>query len=428
MRFRTRLIGAATAAASLTLAASGPASAQLQTATDFDVTPTQQVTSTDVVKPVRGDFDGDGRLDIFWYRAGTAADVLWSGKSNQNDIVLDQGDTRVAVDPLADRFEVDTTLSISGTYSPFTGDFDGNGIDDIFWYGPGKAPDSIWYFTARGTLISVTTQINGTYTPIVGNFDSVDALDVTEQDDIFWYDPTGAAFSSLWSGNTNRTFSGAGYATKPPASAKVLKGNFRQSSTETSNEQENLDLYFYGPGTRADSLWVGSASGAFTPTALPVNGTYTPLVGNFDGRASGIALTDVFWYAPGKAADSVWMNTGSAFTSTAVTVNSTYAPFVLRGEDNGLETSVNDTIIWNRAVGSDYAWDTRGTNGTFDYLSYELPDMGGLTPLGGDYDGNLVAMGEGPTSDILWYARGNLTGQVEKMWLNVDFGPGVITG
>ncbi len=33
---------------------------------------------------------------------------------------------------------------VNGTYRPFVGDFDGNGIADIFWYGPGSAPDSMW--------------------------------------------------------------------------------------------------------------------------------------------------------------------------------------------------------------------------------------------------------------------------------------------
>ncbi len=26
---------------------------------------------------------------------------------------------------------------MNGTYWPFTGDFDGNGTDDLFWYTPG---------------------------------------------------------------------------------------------------------------------------------------------------------------------------------------------------------------------------------------------------------------------------------------------------
>ncbi len=40
-----------------------------------------------------------------------------------------------------------TSPSVYGTYEPFTGDFDGDGIDDIFWYAPGTAADTIWWNT-----------------------------------------------------------------------------------------------------------------------------------------------------------------------------------------------------------------------------------------------------------------------------------------
>jgi FG-GAP repeat len=34
---------------------------------------------------------------------------------------------------------------VNGDYLPVTGDFDGDGRDDIAWYGPGGLSDSMWW-------------------------------------------------------------------------------------------------------------------------------------------------------------------------------------------------------------------------------------------------------------------------------------------
>ncbi len=82
--------------------------------------------------PLEGDFDGDGKGDVFWYQAGSTQDSFWWGTSG--------GQPQV------------TVQNVRGTYKPFVGDFDGNGKDDIFWYAAGTAMDYFWYFTGRGHL------------------------------------------------------------------------------------------------------------------------------------------------------------------------------------------------------------------------------------------------------------------------------------
>jgi len=350
------------------------------------LTPTQQLTPTAAAQPVRGDFDGDGRDDIFWYVPGSGTDFLWSGKG------------RDTASPVAtpDRFDV-STLSISGTYTPIVGDFDGDSRDDIFWYGPGSAADSIWYFTGRGTVASKNITISGRYTPTAGNFDTA-GPELGQNDDIFFYSATGTG-STLWSGTHTRTFTSRSYTISPPANARVHPGNWRQTPT-TAGAAVHQDLLFYVPGTGTDLIWTGDGTGAFTPSAVTINGRYNLIIGEFDST-TGPEMTDIFWYAPGTAKDAVWMNNGSGFTSIAQVVNGkSYKPVVLEART----ASAQDDILWNNPIGADFIWRLQGFNRAFAYTSFTPGSFGGgevgtRSPIVGDFD--FKAPTSGATTGVL---------------------------
>ena len=47
---------------------------------------------------------------------------------------------------------------------PVSGDFNGDGRDDIFWYNPGSGNDSIWHgTTTRGSFTKTATNVDGRY-------------------------------------------------------------------------------------------------------------------------------------------------------------------------------------------------------------------------------------------------------------------------
>ncbi len=63
-----------------------------------------------------------------------------------------------------------------------------------------------------------------------------------------------------------------------------------------------------------------------------INGTYRPLVGDFDGDG----VDDLLWYAAGRAADSYWYgNSNGSFTNVATTINGTYGPLIGDLDGNG---------------------------------------------------------------------------------------------
>jgi V8-like Glu-specific endopeptidase len=209
--------------------------------------------------PFSGDFDGDGRTDIFWYAAGAAADSIWWGNANRTFTA--------------------TSTSIAGDYLPVTGDFDGNGRTDIFLYAPGAGGDLIWWANANRTFTATSTSVSGTYLPVSGDFDG------DGKSDIVWYAP-GSASDSTWWGRADRTFDTAGL---------TISGMYRPFVGDFNGDGRD-DLFLYGPGTDADKIGAGQANRTFVYTDQTVNGYYWPVTGDFNGGG----VEDIFWYGIGQ--------------------------------------------------------------------------------------------------------------------------------
>ena len=104
--------------------------------------------------PVKGTYeptvlhDDVGKDDIVWVKPSGGATSVWSftGQGAQH-----------AVHPVS---------TIPGA-RPLVGDFDGNGFDDAFWYGPGSIPDAAWYGTGDGTFAVQPASVTGAYQPVV---------------------------------------------------------------------------------------------------------------------------------------------------------------------------------------------------------------------------------------------------------------------
>lgn len=136
-------------------------------------------------------------------------------------------------------------------------------------------------------------------------------------------------------------------------------------------------VLWYAPGSAPDYLWTFSDVAPFTYSVLPrpVNGTYEPLVGDFDDDG----CDDIFWYAPGTAADAIWFNDGDGtFTAQPITVDGTYRPIVVELDGDG-----GDDILWYApGPGAESQWRGRpdrafdksaapNVNGTFRVAAFE---------------------------------------------------------
>ena len=244
---------------------------------------------------------------------------------------------------------------VRGTYSPFRGDFDGNGYDDILWYGPGTVGDSMWLFNCDGRR-SLPLSVGGTYVVAVGDYDG------NGSDDVLWYRP-GTASDSIWysgpSGFTSRPTSVGGTYTP-------ITGDFDRNGHD--------DILWYGRGTIADSVWYFGASG-HTSRVITVRGSYVPKTGDFNRDGYG----DVFWYSPGPGVESIWHGRSAGFRSAAAPqVGGTYTARVLDANGDGY-----DDVFWYAAASS--LW----RNGPGGFASVAVPAMPtGMRPVTGEFTGD----------------------------------------
>ena len=328
-------------------------------------------------QPLTGDFDGDGRVDIFWYGPGSAPDHHWYGQSN-----LQFGGRPIA---------------INRTYQPIIGDFDGDRRSDIFWYAPARpatssttapaatasparrpwsraptspsratstataAPTSsgrrrvghrlVWYGAPGRTFVHRGFTVNRTLTPLVGDYNG------DFRHDIFGTaparsptrsgtapppgasparPPTSAAPTSPWSVTSTATGAATSSGTRRGRRATRC-GTAPPAARSPARRSPSTARWCHGSATTTATA-VGTSSGtppARTPTrsgtapppgASPAgpptpSALYQPVTGDFNGGGR----TDVFWWAPGTGDDAVWFATASrSFTGRPTTIDLAY--------------------------------------------------------------------------------------------------------
>lgn len=160
----------------------------------------------------------------------------------------------------------------------------------------------------------------------------------------------------------------------------------------------SIGFFWYAPGPAADHMWTNldvndSGQLEHSSQSVPVNGTYEPFVGDFDGDD----CDDIFWYAPGAANDFVWYGTPTGFDSRPVTVKGTgYDPQV--GDFDGDE---RDDIFWYSTTGgTESIWRGGATRGAFakttapqvSYSGYRLSSFGS----------GILFHRPGPGQDYIW--------------------------
>lgn len=222
---------------------------------------------------------------------------------------------------------------------PVVGNFGDDGTrDQLLWYRPGPGSEVLWAFDENGPFtLDADVEQDDYRIPITGHFRSR-----THATDIIWFEPR-TATTDTW------TFD---------PGLSILKSG-----------PQPVELLGVGPGTE-----------------------YLPIVGNFDGDNR----TDIFWYAPGPAADWLWLSDstqfGIVFDGFEFHVDGEYHPIV-----GDFDADEDEDILWYRPSGEldggpSWLW-------RFDGASIESQPLeigGDYVPYAEDFDGD-------GCTDILWY-------------------------
>jgi hypothetical protein len=210
--------------------------------------------------------------------------------------------------------------TISGTFDfVVSGDFNGDGRDDVLLHGNGPAKDVLRLGTSTGALVGgPALSIDGTFTALASDDFNGDGFD-----DVLFYG-SGASPDVVRLGNRFKRFSYAPPTTIAGVYDAVLAGDF--------NGNGRGDVFFYGAGGGGDALRLGTATGTFVGgPAVTVAGTYTPATGDFDGNGRA----ELLWYSPGPGTDLLWQGRtdGTFAAGRPVSIGGNYVPVV--GDFNG---------------------------------------------------------------------------------------------
>lgn len=177
-----------------------------------------------------------------------------------------------------------------------------------------------------------------------------------------------------------------------------VSGDYRAIRLDVDGNGHD-DIFWYAPGTAADYLWRNQGNGRFTSTRVDANGTYDHVM---PIDVDGDRREDLLWYASDTGRAYLWRSLGNGtFTSVAFTIGVGFQPFAMDLGGQGKQS----LFVYGPGAKAEAWWNW---NGTTMVRSAAAQVSGTYQPFVGDFDGNR-------RDDIFWYAPGSAA---DYVWLH----------
>ncbi|GAB4332818.1 MAG: hypothetical protein OHK0047_20970 [Leptolyngbyaceae cyanobacterium] len=234
-----------------------------------------------------GDFNGDGKTDLFWQNLNTGETSAW---------LMNGSDAPT-------RISYSTVTPGSGWVLQGMGDFTGTGKTDLFWYNKVTGDTVAWLMNGTN---APTYASYGKVAPESGwVFQGMGDFSGDGKTDLFWYNRhTGDTGAWLLNGANAPSY--ATYGQVAPNSGWILKG----MGDLTGNGK--TDLFWYNQQTGDTAAWILDGTSCSAQMSLR---TLSPQNGwNFEGLAdvTGNGKADAIWYNKRTGETQTWMMNGTS--------------------------------------------------------------------------------------------------------------------
>ena len=237
------------------------------------VSSTQQAVTavTDVHWQVvaRGDFDGSGRADVFWRNASTGGNAIW-------------------LSAISSTKQAAPTVVVLSWKVAGAGDFDGDGKDDVLWHNDVSGANVLWRSAQSTRALNLATVANVSWRIVgIGDFDG------DGKADILWRN-TSTGANALWR---------AGLSSRQQALTPVTSPNWNVVGVGDFDADGKADILWRNAGTGANALW---------RSALSNQQQAMPAVTNLQWRVAGVGdfngdgHSDILWRNASTGANAMW--------------------------------------------------------------------------------------------------------------------------
>jgi fibronectin type 3 domain-containing protein len=249
---------------------------------------------------VFADFNGDGRADVLWRQPNTGETSIW---------LMNGATYSSAVRSV--------TLSDTNWTPVGSGDFNGDGKADIFWRNSATGVNSIWMMDGTTVTQQAVVRVPATWdVALTGD------MNADGKADVYWRDRT-TGETSIWLMN------GAVYTTAV-RSTTVTDLNWQPVVGGDFDADGNFDLFWRNRATGQTSVWLMNGTTVRSTTSLITVPTSWSIRGAGDYNAD--AKADVFWWNATTGETSVWLMNGAGAPATfrLPTVSTTFQPVLGR--------------------------------------------------------------------------------------------------